>query len=140
MDSILDDPVFQISSQFIEAIQSYWFASAGYRNWVLMAVRANDLKWSLMFWIQYLVTIEFPFTYPLLYNPSFSTLWASFAPFSFGESERSPVVRAYLSFWEERGFMFDFSSFCIPFDFFEWENVFEYENSNFSSTFTCFLK
>ena len=36
--------IFQILAQSVEAIQSYWSVSAGYRNWVLMVVRANDLK------------------------------------------------------------------------------------------------
>ena len=43
------EPMFQISSQFGEAIQSYWSASAGYRNWVLMVVRENDLELIMMF-------------------------------------------------------------------------------------------
>ena len=46
---IYHDPMFQISSQSVEEIQSYWFASAGYQIWVLMVVKANDLKCSLMF-------------------------------------------------------------------------------------------
>ena len=37
------EPMFQISSQSVEAIQSYWSASAGHRIWVLMVVRENDL-------------------------------------------------------------------------------------------------
>ena len=53
--------------------------------------------------------------------------------------DRSLWVRVYLSFWEERGFSFDFSSFTIPSKFFEGEKFSKYENSNFSSTFTCFL-
>jgi hypothetical protein len=43
------DPMFQISVQSVEEIQSYWSASAGYQIWVLMVVRENDLKCSLMF-------------------------------------------------------------------------------------------
>ena len=43
------EPMFQISAQSIEEIQSYWSAGAGYRIWVLMVVRANDLKCSLKF-------------------------------------------------------------------------------------------
>ena len=43
------DPMFQISSQSVEQIQSYWSASVGYRIWVLMVVRENGLKCSLMF-------------------------------------------------------------------------------------------
>ena len=46
----------------------------------------------------YLVTLEFLLTYPHVHKPLFSTLWASFAPFIFGESERSLGVRAYLTF------------------------------------------
>ena len=94
--------MFQISAQSIESIQSYWSASVGYWIWVLMVVRANDLKCSLMFWINYLVTLEFPFPYPLLYNPPFFTLWASFSPFSFRESERSPRVRVLLEIFKRR--------------------------------------
>jgi hypothetical protein len=37
-------PMFQISTQSVEAIQSYWSVSAGYRIWVLMVVRENDLN------------------------------------------------------------------------------------------------
>ena len=70
--------IFQTSAQSIEAIQIYWSSNAGYQIWVLMAVRANDLKCFLMFQINYLVTLEFPFAYPLLYKPLISTLWASF--------------------------------------------------------------
>ena len=69
-----DVPIFQISTQSVEAIQSYWSSSARYQSWVLMAVRENDLKCFLMFQINYLVTLEFPFTYPLLYKPLISTL------------------------------------------------------------------
>jgi hypothetical protein len=94
--------IFQTSNQYVKEIQSYWSANAGYRNWVLMVVRANDLKCSLMFWINYMVTIEFPFTYPFLYNPLFFDLWASLAPFSFGESERSLGVRDLLEIFERR--------------------------------------
>ena len=36
--------MFQTASQSIEAIQSYWSTSAGYRIWVLMVVRENDLN------------------------------------------------------------------------------------------------
>jgi hypothetical protein len=43
------EPIFQISSQSIEAIQSYWSTSAGYQIWVLMLVRENDLECFLMF-------------------------------------------------------------------------------------------
>ena len=86
----------------LEEIQIYWSTSAGYRNGVLMVVRANDLKCSLMFWINYLVTIEFTFAYPLLFNPPFSTLWASFVQFSFGECEESPRVRVLLEIFERR--------------------------------------
>ena len=42
-------PIFQISSQSIEEIQSYWFANARYQIWVLMVVRENDLECFLMF-------------------------------------------------------------------------------------------
>ena len=38
------EPMFQISAQYIEEIQSYWSASVGYRIWVLMVVRENDLN------------------------------------------------------------------------------------------------
>ena len=56
------EPIFQISAQSIEEIQSYWFASVGYRFWVLMVVRENDLECFLMFYFNYLVTLEFPFS------------------------------------------------------------------------------
>ena len=36
--------MFQTSAQSVEEIQFYWSASAGYRNWVLMVVRENDLN------------------------------------------------------------------------------------------------
>ena len=85
------------------------------------------------------MNLQFPFSYPHVYKPLISTLWGSFAPFSFGECERSLEVTTYLSFWEERGFSFDFSSFSIPSKFFEWENFCKYEKSSFSSTFTWFL-
>ena len=68
------EPMFQTSGQSVEAIQSYWFASAGYRNWVLMVVRENDLKCFQMFQINYLVTLEMPFSYPHLYKPIILTL------------------------------------------------------------------
>jgi hypothetical protein len=38
------ETIFQIPTQSVEAIQSYWSAIAGYRNWVLMMVRENDLN------------------------------------------------------------------------------------------------
>ena len=46
---ISHEPMFKISAQFVEAIQSYWFASVGYQIWVLMVVRENDLECFLMF-------------------------------------------------------------------------------------------
>ena len=46
--------------------------------------------------------IEFPFAYHILFNPPFFTLWASFAPFIFGESERSLGVRVLLEIFERR--------------------------------------
>ena len=90
--------MFHISTQSIEEIQSYWSASAGYRIWVLMVARENDLECFLMFWFNYIVTLEFPFAYPHVYKPLILTLWASFSPFIFGECERSLGVRAYLRF------------------------------------------
>ena len=96
------DPMFQILAQSVEAIQSYWSASARYRICVLMVVRENDLKCSLMFWINFLLTLEFPFAYPSLYNPPFSTLWASFAQFIFGESEKSLRVRVLIVIFKRR--------------------------------------
>ena len=41
---IYHDTMFQISTQSVEEIQSYWSASVGYRNWLLMIVRENDLN------------------------------------------------------------------------------------------------
>ena len=81
------EPMFQTSDQSVREIQSYWSPSAGYWIWVLMEVRKNDLKCFLTFQINYLVTLEFCFAYPLLYKTPISTLWSSFSPFSFGESE-----------------------------------------------------
>lgn len=43
------DPMFKILAQSIEAIQSYWSITVGYRNWVLMVVRENDLECFIMF-------------------------------------------------------------------------------------------
>ena len=37
------EPMFEILSQYVETIQSYWSTSAGYQIWVLMVVRENDL-------------------------------------------------------------------------------------------------
>ena len=51
--------------------------------------------------VNYLVTLEFPFSYPNLYKPLILTLWSSFTPFRFGESERSLGVRVYLIFSKE---------------------------------------
>jgi hypothetical protein len=71
------------------------------------------------------VTLELPFTYPLLYNPSFSTLRASFAQFSFGEKEESPRVRVYLWFSREERILSEFSKFFIPLKFVKWEKIFQ---------------
>ena len=46
---ISHESMFQISTQSIEEIQSYWSASAGFRIWVLMVVKENDLESFLMF-------------------------------------------------------------------------------------------
>ena len=43
------ESLFQILAQSIDEIQIYWFASAGYRIWLLMVVRENDLESFLMF-------------------------------------------------------------------------------------------
>ena len=45
---ISHESMFQISTEFVEEIKSYWSASAGYRIWVLMVVRENDLEHFLM--------------------------------------------------------------------------------------------
>ena len=42
------ESMFQISSQSIEEIQSYWSTSVGYRIWVLMVVKENELECFLM--------------------------------------------------------------------------------------------
>ena len=52
--------------------------------------------------MNYLVTLEFPFTYPSLYNPPFSTLCVSFVQFNFVESEKSPRVRVLLVIFKRR--------------------------------------
>ena len=113
------ESMFQISAQYVEAIQSYWSTSAGYRIWLLMVVMENDLECFLKFLFNYLVTLEFTFAYPYVYKPLISTLCASFAPFSFGECERSLGVRAYLVFCEKRGSIIKFTSFSIPSNFFK---------------------
>jgi hypothetical protein len=38
------ETMFQISAQFVEVIQSYWSASEGCRNGVLMVARENDIN------------------------------------------------------------------------------------------------
>ena len=43
------EPMFQISAQSIETIQSYWPAKLGYQIWALMVVRESDLELFLMF-------------------------------------------------------------------------------------------
>ena len=43
------EPMFQISAQSVEEIQSYWSANVGYRIWLLMVVRESDLEIFLMF-------------------------------------------------------------------------------------------
>ena len=68
------ESMFQISTPSIEEIQIYWSASAWYQNGVLMVLRENDLKCFLIFKINYLVTLEFPLAYPILYKPLISTL------------------------------------------------------------------
>ena len=70
-----------------------------------LGINGGEGKWFkmfLMFWINYLVTLELPFTYQILYNPPFLTLWASFAPFSFGESEMNLGVRVLLEIFKRR--------------------------------------
>ena len=106
--------MFQTSAQSVKAIQSYWSANVGYRIWVLMLVSENDLNCSLMFWINYLVTLEFPFAYPLRYNPPFSTVWFSFVPSSFGESGRSPRVRVLLEIFKRREDIARVFKICHP--------------------------
>ena len=46
-----------------------------------LGVNGGERKWRRMF-PNFLVTLDFPFTYLLVYKPLVSTLWASFAPFS----------------------------------------------------------
>ena len=60
-----------------------------------------------------------------LYNPSFSTPWASFSHFSFGEQEESPRVRFYLWFSREERILFEFSRFFIPSKFVSEEKLFQ---------------
>ena len=70
-----------------------------------------------------------------LYNPSFSTPWASFAHFSFGEQEERPRLRVYLWFSREERILFEFSRFFISLKFVKCENFSKYENLNFSHNF-----
>ena len=72
-------------------------------------------------------------------NPSFRPYEPHFHHLAFGECEKNLGVRAYLSFCEERGFNFEFSSFAIPSKFFKWENFYKCENSNFLFTLTFLL-
>ena len=62
---------------------------------------------------------------PLLYNPSFSTPWASFAHFNFGEQEERPRVRVYLWFSREERILFKFSRFFHPIEVCEWRKFFQ---------------
>ena len=76
-------------------------------------------------------------TLPLsfLYNPSFSTPWASFPHFSFGEKVESPRVRVYLRYSREERILFMFSSFSIPSKFVKWEKLFQVWKLKTSHTF-----
>ena len=93
------------------------------------SINSGEGKWAFNiskgYWTIYLVTLESPFSYPLLYNPSFSTPWASFAHFCFGEKEESPRVRVYLWFSREERILFEFLRFYIPSKFVKWEKIFQ---------------
>ena len=81
---------------------------------------------------------------PLLYNPSFSTLWSSFAQFIFGEKEESLRLRVYLWFSREERILFKFSRFFTSSKFVSEENFTKYENlkilTQFSNTKHSFIK
>jgi hypothetical protein len=81
---------------------------------------------------------------PLLYNPSFSTPWASLVHFSFGEQEESLRVRVYLWFSREERILFEFSRFLIPSKFVSEEKLFRVWNLKlliqFSNTRHSFIK
>jgi hypothetical protein len=52
---------------------------------------------SIIWWL-----LSYPLPTAILYNPPFSTLWASFVQFSFGESDENPRVRVLLVIFERR--------------------------------------
>ena len=60
---------------------------------------------------------------PLLYNPSFSSPWSSFANFSFGEQEERPRVRVYSWFSREERILSKFSRFVHPIEVCEWRKL-----------------
>ena len=62
---------------------------------------------------------------PSCNNSSFSTLWASFSQFIFGEKEEIPRVRVYLWFSREERILSKFSRFLIPSKFVCKEKLFQ---------------
>ena len=136
--------MFQMSTQSVEAIQSYSSANWGYRNGVLMVVRVNELCCFLRILNHLFDDSWVTLHLPLLYNPSFSTPWASFAHFSFGEQEESPRVRVYLWLLREGRILFEFSRFFIPSKFVSEEIFFRVWKlkllTQFSKTRHSFIK
>ena len=68
---------------------------------------------------EYWVTLRLYF----LYNPSFLTPWASFAPFSFGEQEERLSVRVFLRFSRVERILFKFSRIFISLKSMKCENL-----------------
>ena len=71
-----------------------------------------------------MVTLEFTFAYPSLYNPPFSTLWASFAQFIFGESEKIPRVRVLLLIFKREEDLVQVFKIFHSIKVVEWEKTF----------------
>ena len=90
------------------------------------------------------MTLELPFSYPLLYNLSFSTPWSSFAQFSFAEKKEIPRVRVYLWFSREERILSKFWRFFIPLKFVKWGKLFQVWRikllTQFSNTRHSFIK
>ena len=124
--------MFQITAQSVEEIQSYWYASTGYHNGVLMVVRVNDINVPkyikpVIWWL---------LSYP---SPTLFYITHHFQPYephlrnlALEIKRRAEEWEFTCGFQEKRGFCPSFQDFSSHWSLWSEENFSMYENLNFS--------
>lgn len=97
------------------------------------------IYWTIEFLINIWVTFGLKFTSMHVYKPHISTPWASFAPFTFGEWERSFGVKAQSIFFSTKEDLTQFwGKFVFQTKIFQVKTSLLFQELHFSFHFTFF--